>query len=108
MYRLIDARVIKPQIRRRICARCWRRPVNSETLSPATPRSCEPTCPIFQVLPHLVRRARSVDPSIASPEQVLCECIADHCHNKKGDVEVLQHYGRGLAHIIADMAETRG
>jgi hypothetical protein len=108
MYHLIDARAIEPQIRRRICERCWRRPLNSETLSPATPRSCESTCPVFQMLPYLVRRAELVDPSIASIEQVLRQCIADYCNDTKCDVEVLQHYGSGLAHIIADMGETGG
>jgi hypothetical protein len=60
------------------------------------------------MLPYLVKRAELVDPSIGSPEHILRECITDYCQDKSCEVEVLRHYGRGLAHIIADMVETGG
>ena len=45
---------------------------------------------------------------IASPEHLLRECIADYSQNKQCNVEVLEHYGSDLAHIVADMVETAG
>ena len=62
MYHLIQAEAIEPKVRLEICSRCWRRPRHSESLPPAVPRQCQPTCAIFQLLPALAKRAELIDP----------------------------------------------
>jgi hypothetical protein len=109
MYHLLPATAVEPWVRRAICSRCWRRPPGSESLSPATPRWCQETCPLFQLLPALVQRAELMDPSISCPEHALREMI----HQRRAaadvsDAKTLELYGGKVAHIIAEMVETAG
>lgn len=109
MYHLLTASAVEPRVRRCICTRCWRRPPGSESLSPATARSCQDECPIFQLLPALVQRAELMDPSISCPEHALREVI--HQYGEKGDAsdaKTLELYGGKVAHILAEMVETGG
>ena len=109
MYHLIQAQAIEPKIRLEICNRCWRRPRHSESLPPAVPRECQPTCPIFQFLPDLVQRAELIDPMIASPEHALTTMINRYCHDARGgDIGTLATYGTKLAHIVAESVDRGG
>ena len=109
MYHLLDPAAVEPRVRRCICTRCWRRPPGSELLPPATRRSCQESCPIFQFLPTLVERAELMDPSISCPEHALREMI--HQHREKADAfdaKTLELYGEEVAHFIAEIVEESG
>jgi hypothetical protein len=109
MYHLIQAAAIEPKVRLEICSRCWRRPRHSESLPPAVPRECQATCPIFQLLPALVKRAELIDPMIASPEHAVRTMIHRYCRDTPGgDIGTLATYGPKLAHIVAESVENAG
>ena len=109
MYHLLDTADVEPRIRRKICTHCWRRPIGSESLSPATARSCQDACPIFRLLPLLVKRAELLDPSISSTEHALNEILSRQREEVGGtDAMTLKLYGATVAHIVADMVETGG
>ena len=109
MYHLLDTADVEPRVRRSICTHCWRRPLGSEVLSPATARSCQDTCPIFRLLPLLVKRAELLDPSISRTEDVLQEMVNRQREQVDAtDAMTLKLYGATVAHIVADMVETAG
>ena len=109
MYHLFDATDVEPRIRRLICTQCWRRPPGSGALSPAIARPCQDTCPIFRLLPALVRRAELMDPSIGCPAHALREQIdAVREQSDALDAKTLEQYGGKVSHIIAEMVETAG
>ena len=64
-------RAADTQVRARICSKCPRRPwdIGDDTATVAW--RCQRSCPIFQMLPHLVERAELLDPMLCSREQIL-------------------------------------
>jgi hypothetical protein len=96
-------------VRRLVCTHCWRRPPGSESLSQATARSCQATCPIFQLLPALIRRAELLDPSIGCSEHALQEMVDLRREQVEPvDEMMLKRYGATVVRVVAEMVETAG
>src|SRR5687768_457849 len=65
----------RPEFRLRICTKCPLRPRHGVKAHPDMPQRCEATCPLFQKLGELVRRAALLDPMLCSRERVLGHLI---------------------------------
>ena len=70
------------EIRRRVCAHCYRRPPHSESLGPEVVRSCELTCPVFVHLPMLRKTAMLLDPMLGSRREAMKHRIAEVLSNE--------------------------
>ena len=53
MQHLSSLELMNRAVRSQVCPHCHHRPKGSESMTPAEPRSCEPTCAIFLNLPKL-------------------------------------------------------
>ncbi len=71
------------EIRRRVCAHCYRRPPHSESLGPEVVRPCELTCPVFVHLPMLRKTAVLLDPMLGSRREAMKHRIAEVLSNER-------------------------
>jgi hypothetical protein len=94
--------VLKHELRRRVCPRCYRRPLHSETTGAENPRHCEEHCPIFLHLPLLKEVAVQLDPMLCSRRQVLGHRIDDTCWREGAGETPLSRYRRQVVETILD------
>jgi hypothetical protein len=79
MQHIATNELAKRAIRGQICVKCYQRPVNSESLPPTHPRSCEPTCPIFDSLRTMQEIVQRDDRQLDSIESALRTIVCSHC-----------------------------
>lgn len=94
--------VLRHEVRRRICPRCYRRPLGSETLQADLPRDCEATCPIFLHLPVLKEMAVQLDTMLRSRREVLAGQINDICWREGALETPLSRYREYVVDLILD------
>ena len=98
--------VLQHEIRRRICARCYRRPTHSDMLGPEAVRFCQETCPVFVHLPMLRNFAIQLDPMLVSSPEALRNRINDICWDQGAAESPLSRYrDQIIAAVVACVGE---
>jgi len=108
MFHLTTINAVSPKIRRHICDHCWRRSPGSESLSPAVPRECQEGCPVFELLPTLVKRAQLFDPMLTPLRRAVGHVIDQYCEAGGDTTGALKEHRDELARIVAREVERRG